>query len=29
LNCPAGFAPQEIVFNSPGGQVTLFACVGA
>jgi hypothetical protein len=29
LACPAGFVAQEIVFNSPGGQVTLFTCVSA
>ena len=26
LPCPAGFAPQKVKFNAPGGQVTIYVC---
>jgi hypothetical protein len=27
LACPAGFTAQEVLFNAPQGQTTIFACV--
>lgn len=27
MSCPPKFAPQELILNAPGGQVTLFVCI--